>query len=157
GPRARVDGGPRALGLTVAEPAQIEAFRARILELELAKLDAEPDSRFVDLMRTLLREQRVWVDVARMRNLREQCERLAGVGGAFVECGVAMGGSLALMQSYAGSGRAVWGFDSFEEMPAQGERDDGDGAVYVGVQCAGDEGERAVAHTFALVGVPMDG
>jgi O-methyltransferase len=141
----------------VKDHAQIEAFRSKILELELAKLDGEPDSPFVDMMRTLLRERRVWVDGARMRSLRQRCERYAGVAGAFVECGVAMGGSLALMKAYAGPGRKVWGFDSFEAMPALGAHDGGDGAVYVGVQCAGDEGERAVSRTFELVGVSMDG
>src|SRR5690242_4850807 len=99
-------------------------------------------------MRTLLREERVWVDGARMRNLRQQCERYNGMDGAFVECGVAMGGSLAVMKEYAGAARAVWGFDSFEGMPALGAEDAGEGAVYVGVQCAGDEGERAVSRTF---------
>ena len=136
--------------------APVEAFRSKILELELAKLDGEPDSRFVNMMRTLLREQRVWVDAARMRNLRRQCERYAGIVGAFVECGVAMGGSLALMKAYGGRRRAVWGFDSFEAMPALGVQDGGDGAVYVGLRCSGDEGERAVSRTFELVGVAMD-
>ena len=137
--------------------ARVDAFRSKILELELAKLDDEPDSQFVDIMRTLFREQRVWVDAARVRNLRGLCERYAGTDGAFVECGVAMGGSLAVMKAYAGPGRAVWGFDSFEGMPALGAQDGGDGAVYVGIQCAGEEGERAVARTFELVGLPIDG
>ena len=51
--------------------------------------------------------------------------------GALVECGVARGGSAALMgvQTKDASGRSLWLFDSYEGLPDPGERDFRDGAT----------------------------
>ena len=59
------------------------------------------------------------------------------------------------MAALAGPDRLVWGFDSFEGFPELSEADGGSGAEFVGMSCAGDEGERAVYKTFAATGVPM--
>jgi Macrocin-O-methyltransferase (TylF) len=105
------------------------------------------------MIRTLIDERLTWVDLARLQNL----ERLAttAVPGAFVECGVAQGGCLALMSALAGD-RDVWGFDSFEPLPALAEADGKSGAGFVRLTCSGPQGEAAVPVTFARLGVPMD-
>jgi hypothetical protein len=143
------------MAMHMADRSEIEAFRLKIRDAELAKLDGEPDSRLVRIMRTLLRERRVWVDGARMRTVHRLCEHFDGIEGAFVECGVAMGASLSLLAAYAGPDRLVWGFDSFEALPDLVDKDEGQGEAYVGLNCSGDEGEQSVRRTFELVDVPM--
>ena len=61
-------------------------------------------------------------------SLAERADR-AGVGGAFVECGVWRGGCAGIMAHLANStGRRVWLFDSFEGMPEASAQDVGDAA-----------------------------
>jgi O-methyltransferase len=88
-------------------------------------------------------------------NLKRRCLEHRGGGGAFVECGVARGGCLALMAYIAGSEQVVWGFDSFEELPALTAEDQDSGTGFVGFQCSGPGGEHAVPATFATLNVPM--
>jgi len=63
-----------------------------------------------------------------MRNL-ERCagevER-RGVPGAYVEAGVALGGSAILLASLMGQGRRFHGYDVFEQIPPPSERDGAD-------------------------------
>jgi hypothetical protein len=92
----------------------------------------------------------------RLRNLERLCMHVADRPGAFVECGVARGGCLALMSALGGPHRRVWGFDSFEGLPPLTEEDEGSGVYWVGVVCAGPSGMRAVADTFATLGIPSD-
>jgi hypothetical protein len=91
-----------------------------------------------------------------LRNLRDLALECRALPGAFVECGVARGGCLALMALLAGPDRTVWGFDSFEGLPELTPEDKGHGAEWVGFQAAGPDGEKAVTHTFETLGIPMD-
>ncbi len=68
--------------------------------------------------------------------------------GAFVKCGVARGGSLALMSLVSGGKRQVWGFDSFEGMPKLTEEDKNEGKEWVGYQCSGPDGLKEAQRTF---------
>jgi hypothetical protein len=79
----------------------------REVTLREAREQLAPD----DLLRRVLEASFAFADVPRLLNLRERC--LSAPPGAFVECGVAQGASLAVMAAYA-DGRRVWGFDSFE-------------------------------------------
>jgi O-methyltransferase len=88
-------------------------------------------------------------------NLKRRCLEHRGGPGSFVECGVARGGSLAVMASMAGAEQLVWGFDSFEGLPELTEADDGSGGGWVGFRCAGPDGEDAVSATFETLNVPM--
>jgi O-methyltransferase len=97
------------------------------------------------------------LDRARLENLRDLVLERQDRPGALVECGVAKGGALAVLAASRGPEQSVWGFDSFEELPALTDEDQGDGQPWVGVRCAGDLGERTVQHTFELLDVPMDG
>lgn len=63
-----------------------------------------------------------------------------GLTGAFVECGVWRGGAAAVMAyaaERAGSGRAIWLFDSFEGLPEPTERDGQKAATYARDRVAG--------------------
>jgi hypothetical protein len=91
-----------------------------------------------------------------LRNLRELALECQALPGAFVECGVARGGCLALLALLAGPDRTVWGFDSFEGLPELTPEDKGHGVEWVGFQAAGPDGEKAVSHTFETLGLPMD-
>lgn len=106
-----------------------------------------------DPIRVLRDAGRTMVGEPRLRQLRECCIRLRHTRAAFVECGVAKGGCLALMARDAGPRNAVWGFDSFEPLPPLTAGDDGSGQDWVGVRCCGDEGQAAVATTFRIAGL----
>ncbi len=114
-----------------------------------------PDTAENRLIKKLVNERRTWLDVSRLQNLFRLAVSYSGRPGAFVECGVAKGSALAMMAAYAGE-RAVWGFDSFEELPELTEADGGSGSSFVGIKCSGPQGEQAVTETFRLVDVPMD-
>jgi O-methyltransferase len=60
--------------------------------------------------------------------------------GSFVECGVARGGSVAMMALAAAGMRDIWGFDSFDAMPSLTEEDKSDGQQWVGFRCSGSDG-----------------
>jgi O-methyltransferase len=137
------------------DPGAIEQFHEALFDHIAMEADSLPEDPASQLIATLLRERRAFVDVTRMRHLVERATSYTGRSGAFVECGVAKGASLAVLAAYAGE-RTVWGFDSFEGLPEQTEGDGGDGAMFVGYSCSGERGEAAVADTFAMVGVPMD-
>lgn len=133
------------------EGADVFIEVARRQQRELARqLSPSADH---DLIRRLVLNDRVWASVDRLENLA-RLARECTVGGAFVECGVAMGGCLALMAGVAPD-RTVWGFDSFAPMPELSPADRGDGAPFVGLNCSGDEGRAAVATTFAVAEVEM--
>ena len=68
--------------------------------------------------------------------------------GCFVECGVARGGSLAIMSFASAGKRSVWGFDSFEGMPQLTEEDKSDGEEWVGYRCSGPDGLREAQRTL---------
>ena len=57
------------------------------------------------------------VSKERLINLYTQCNKFKNTNYSFVECGVAKGGCLALMNYVAGCSNKIFGFDSFEGMP----------------------------------------
>jgi O-methyltransferase len=135
------------------EPSEAaERLRDAVLSKEAQKAADLPDSAENRMIRTLIDERLTWVDLARLQNLQHLA--MQAVPGAFVECGVAQGGSLAFMAALARD-RDIWGFDSFEPLPALTANDRGSGEAFVGLQCSGPKGEGAVAATFARLGVPM--
>ncbi|GJM38828.1 MAG: hypothetical protein DHS20C19_21950 [Acidimicrobiales bacterium] len=111
------------------------------------------DSAEHRLIRRLILNDRVWASIERLENLA-RLARDCEVDGAFVECGVAMGGCLSIMAGMAPD-RTVWGFDSFAPMPELTSADNGDGEAFVGLNCSGTEGAGAVATTFAAAQVDM--
>jgi hypothetical protein len=80
----------------------------------------------------------------RLRSLMSHAEAVcaAEVPGAFVECGVALGGTallLATMRSRLDPSRELWLFDSFEGLPPPSERDpDYDAALKWTGKCRGE-------------------
>ena len=62
----------------------------------------------------------------RLENLYNQCKKFNNTNYSFVECGVAKGGSLAMMKFASGKNNKVFGFDSFEGMPNITNEDLGD-------------------------------
>jgi O-methyltransferase len=93
-------------------------------------------------------EGRSMVSARRMWNLYELCSNPTLPDGAFVECGVARGGCVALMSFVSRGRRAVWGFDSFEGMPELTEEDEGSGQDWVGFRCSGPNGLREAQSTL---------
>ena len=68
------------------------------------------------------------MDLTRLRQLARLAHLVVQekVAGAIVECGTWRGGGIALIDKVmrdAGDPRPLWGFDSFEGLPAPGERD----------------------------------
>lgn len=70
------------------------------------------------------------IDRTRLWNLIAQLERIAGVPGEIVECGVAGGGSAALLAAV--SARPIWLFDSFQGLPEPTLLDGPEATAYVG-------------------------
>ncbi len=96
------------------------------------------------------------LDEVRLANLVDLVWAYRDTSDSIVECGVAKGGAIALMTYLSGANQTVWGFDSFEGFPDLTEQDAGDGERWVGVPASGEEGEDAVHHTFASLGVSKD-
>lgn len=131
-----------------------DAFIELMRNHERERARGLPESGDHGLIRELILGDRVWAGVERLENLA-RLARECSVPGAFVECGVAMGGCLAIMAA-AAPDRTIWGFDSFAAMPELSAADEGDGEAFVGVCCAGPEGAASVTETFGLAGLPMD-
>jgi O-methyltransferase len=53
----------------------------------------------------------------RLENLYKQCSKFKDTNYSFVECGVAKGGCLSMMNFSSGKNNKIFGFDSFEGMP----------------------------------------
>jgi len=70
---------------------------------------------------------RTMVSYMRLKNLKRWCLYFREKEVSFVECGVAKGGCLALMKAFSNNNKQVWGFDSFEGIPALTEEDEGSG------------------------------
>lgn len=100
------------------------------------------------LIESLQTERRTMVSDTRLWNLFDACSSPDLPGGAFVECGVAQGGCVALMSLMARGARPVWGFDSFEGMPPLQPEDEGDGQAWVGLRCSGPEGLQRARQTL---------
>ena len=84
----------------------------------------------------------------RLNALYFHCSDPSLPAGSFVECGVARGGSLAMM-SFASMGtRPVWGFDSFVGMPDLTAEDKADGQQWVGYRCSGPDGQEEAQRTL---------
>jgi Macrocin-O-methyltransferase (TylF) len=129
---------------------QVESFaRGRLLSLP-KKLAAHL------MIRDLVREKRTMVSLRRLWHLYDVCSDSALPGGAFVECGVAKGGCVALMSLLSGGKRTVWGFDSFEEMPQLTTEDEGSGQDWVGYRCSGPSGLREAETTLSRFHVDGD-
>jgi hypothetical protein len=62
----------------------------------------------------------------RLTNIYNQCKKFNNTNYSFVECGVAKGGSLAMMKFASGKNNKIFGFDSFEGMPNITTQDIGD-------------------------------
>lgn len=92
------------------------------------------------LISALLAEGRTMLSRRRLNSLYFHCSDPALPAGSFVECGVARGGSLALMSFVSRGKRQVWGFDSFEGMPELTTADRAEGQEWVGYRCSGPEG-----------------
>ena len=84
----------------------------------------------------------------RLDSLFKHCTNPLLPNGSLVECGVARGGSMAIMSLASGGKRAVWGFDSFEGMPPLSNEDESDGQNWVGFVCAGPNGVEEAVKTF---------
>ena len=72
---------------------------------------------------------------ARLLHFNKLVEEIAGVSGDVVECGVADGSSLAAIASLLkvhGDDRLLWGFDSWEGLPAPSQADLGDASIAAG-------------------------
>lgn len=132
-----------------------ERFAEEMQSRERDRAAGLPPSEENRLIQRLLAQPYVWVNTDRLQNLHRLAVGYEGRPGAFVECGVAGGASLAMMAAFAGD-RTVWGFDSFDELPPLTEADEGDGQLFVGVKCSGPQGEQAVVDTFAGAGVSME-
>jgi O-methyltransferase len=139
----------------VTEETVAERYAEVLREAERKKAATLPDTPENHLIRRILDQPYVWVNADRLQNLHRLATSYNGRSGAFVECGVAGGASLAMMAAFAGD-RTVWGFDSFAGLPPLSERDGGDGEVWVGITCSGPGGEATVHATFEGVGVSMD-
>jgi len=96
--------------------------------------------------------RRTMVSPKRLANLARHCTDRRGTG-AFVECGVARGGCLAVMAHVSAGASPVWGFDSFQGMPELSAEDADDGASWVGWRAA----ERAeVDTTFEMLDIDTE-
>tara|TARA_Y100000816_G_C25957625_1_gene499640 strand:+ start:57 stop:695 length:639 start_codon:yes stop_codon:yes gene_type:complete len=97
----------------------------------------------------------------RLYNIYEQCQKFKDTDYSFVECGVAKGGSLAMIKYSAGSCNKVFGFDSFDGMPNITQEDIGEynksdpllGFGKVGQNLS--EGIENVYKTFDILGIDM--
>jgi lipopolysaccharide biosynthesis glycosyltransferase/predicted O-methyltransferase YrrM len=69
---------------------------------------------FIEL---ILSKKFTLVSKERLENLYSQCKKFKNTNYSFVECGVAKGGSLAMMKFASGKNNKIFGFDSFEGMP----------------------------------------
>eukprot|EP01062_Namystynia_karyoxenos_P052729 TRINITY_DN42358_c0_g1_i1.p1 TRINITY_DN42358_c0_g1~~TRINITY_DN42358_c0_g1_i1.p1 ORF type:complete len:281 (+),score=47.11 TRINITY_DN42358_c0_g1_i1:69-845(+) len=131
-----------------AAPAQMS--RAARLWHDSSTPKVSPAS--ADLVQRALASGGTMVGPPRLLHLASWCERLRGRGCSFVECGVARGGSLGVMAGCTAENDIVWGFDSFQPMPALTAEDEGDGEHSVGMDCSGGRG--SVDTTFATMGLP---
>ena len=130
----------------------LEWFYTTQLELMSDRVGRLRDHLEADLrlLGAVLRAQLTMVSEERLFALLLACREARR--GAFVECGVARGGCLAVMHHVARDVRATWGFDSFREMPDLSPRDGGEGRHWVGYRCGPEEGrERVLADIAALV------
>ena len=134
-----------------AEPTQLSHWSLSI-QRWLARLSrwrlVSRRSAAQKLIEALQTEHRTMVSDRRMWNLFDACVSPNLPDGAFVECGVAQGGCVALMSLMARGARPVWGFDSFEEMPPLQAEDEGDGQAWVGFRCSGPDGLQRARQTL---------
>jgi len=100
------------------------------------------------LIKGLKAEKRTLVNRRRLESLYAVCSHLSLPDGSFVECGVAHGGCTAMMAFVARGQRPVWGFDSFEGMPALTEEDEGQGKKAVGTVASGPDGLQEAQRTL---------
>jgi hypothetical protein len=127
--------------MTLSQAARSAAralYRARIRHLPLSDFERAFPSI----------EARTMLSVRRLERLWDSAEGVlhAGIEGDFVECGVARGGSAALVakaMARAGGDRRLWLFDSFEGMPEPSPELDPDYDVAKAATgaCRGDEAE----------------
>ena len=72
----------------------------------------------MNFLNNLINNRFTMVPMKRLLNLYNNCSLFTNKSYSFVECGVAKGGCIALMKKLAGPKNKVFGFDSFEGMPA---------------------------------------
>ena len=116
-------------------------------------ISAEALASHNQVINRIIQSKRAMVNRKRLINLNFWCKKYKNSNTAFVECGVAQGGSLSLMAHWAET-NPVYGFDSFEGMPALTTEDEGSGEKWVNYNCS-KYGEAAVADTFSMVGVDL--
>lgn len=107
----------------------------------------------------ILKNKLSQVSKERLTNLMNQCTRFRDTNYSFVECGVAKGGCLAMMKYSAGKNNLIFGFDSFDGMPAITDKDLGDynkscPKKWVNVKLCDSITE--VSNTFAKLNISMD-
>jgi lipopolysaccharide biosynthesis glycosyltransferase len=106
----------------------------------------------------LLKNQFTMVPMKRLLNLYNNCSLFTNTSHSFVECGVAKGGCLAVMKKLAGLNNKVFGFDSFEGLPAITQDDisdynKGNPSEWVGINLSG--GIENVYKTFQALQLDM--
>ena len=112
----------------------------------------------VNFLNDLLNKKFTMVTMKRLVNLYNKCSLFTNTSYSFVECGVARGGCLAVMKKLAGPNNKVFGFDSFEGMPAITKDDisdynKGDPSKWVGNNLSG--GIENVYKTFQSLKLDM--
>jgi hypothetical protein len=94
------------------------------------------------------------IGITRLMSAADKCFKVRDTGGAFVECGVAKGGTLVMMKRVA-SNNHVWGFDSFQGLPPLTPEDEHSGQQHVGLNCCEGEGKEGVIKSFNLMNTNM--
>lgn len=129
---------------------------------KFSKMTAFWDKMCYDIYNHIISNGFSMVSKERLLNLYKQCEKFRGTNCSFVECGVAKGGCLALMAHVAGENNKIYGFDSFEGMPAITSKDLGNynkSNIYTGFGKVGDNlsgGIESVYTTFKKLNVDMN-
>ena len=101
------------------------------------------------LISGIIAENRSMLSKKRLYSLYSHCASPLLPNGSLVECGIARGGSAAVMSLASGGKRAVWGFDSFDGMPSLTAEDQSDGQKWVGYVCSGPNGLEEAQQTFS--------
>ena len=93
--------------LETEEDTHITLFKTITIDKEIRK-------KYID---EILSKRFTLVSRERLENCYHQCKKFMNTNYSFVECGVAKGGSLAIMKVAAGKNNKIFGFDSFEGLP----------------------------------------
>ena len=84
------------------------------------------NTSFFQLSEKIISNGFTLISKERLRNLYKACNNFKNTNYSFVECGVAKGGSLAMIKFASGKNNKIFGLDSFEGMPPITNEDIGD-------------------------------